>query len=312
MLAPGMDLPWVVGATAAKQNAADLKTYGWELELNWRDRINKDWSYRIGFNLYDSQSEITKYNNETNLLGDKIYRKGMKMGEIWGYVTDRFYTEDDFNADGTLKPGIPIPKGAGKVFPGDVLYKNFDDDTETIWSGEGTADNPGDQRIIGNSTPRFHYGITAGISLKGLDLSIFLRGVGKRDYWRTDQIAWPTGGWGSLFKETLDFWTPTNTNAYYPRVYSNDGVNTSYNHWKQSKYLANASYLKLQNITLSYTLPKVWSQRLYFDDVKVFFSGENLYTWDHLPEGLETDMLSKGAWEYPFMRKFSFGINVTF
>ena len=312
MLAPGMDLPWVVGATAAKQNAADLKTYGWELELNWRDRINKDWSYRIGFNLYDSQSEITKYNNETNLLGDKIYRKGMKMGEIWGYVTDRFYTEDDFNADGTLKPGIPIPKGAGKVFPGDVLYKNFDDDTETIWSGEGTADNPGDQRIIGNSTPRFHYGITAGISWKGLDLSIFLRGVGKRDYWRTDQIAWPTGGWGSLFKETLDFWTPTNTNAYYPRVYSNDGVNTSYNHWKQSKYLANASYLKLQNITLSYTLPKVWSQRLYFDDVKVFFSGENLYTWDYLPEGLETDMLSKGAWEYPFMRKFSFGINVTF
>ena len=312
MLAPGMDLPWVVGATAAKQNAADLKTYGWELELNWRDRINKDWSYRIGFNLYDSQSEITKYNNETNLLGDKIYRKGMKMGEIWGYVTDRFYTEDDFNADGTLKPGIPIPKGAGKVFPGDVLYKNFDDDTETIWSGEGTADNPGDQRIIGNSTPRFHYGITAGISWKGLDLSIFLRGVGKRDYWRTDQIAWPTGGWGSLFKETLNFWTPTNTNAYYPRVYSNDGVNTSYNHWKQSKYLANASYLKLQNITLSYTLPKVWSQRLYFDDVKVFFSGENLYTWDHLPEGLETDMLSKGAWEYPFMRKFSFGINVTF
>ena len=62
----------------------------------------------------------------------------------------------------------------------------------------------------------------------------------------------------------------------------------------------------------SYTLPKVWSQRLYFDDVKVFFSGENLYTWDHLPKGLETDMLSKGAWEYPFMRKFSFGINVTF
>lgn len=95
-------------------------------------------------------------------------------------------------------------------------------------------------------------------------------------------------------------------------MYSNDGVNTSYNHWKQSKYLANASYLKLQNITLSYTLPKVWSQRLYFDDVKVFFSGENLYTWDYLPEGLETDMLSKGAWEYPFMRKFSFGINVTF
>lgn len=312
MLAPGMDLPWVVGVSAAKQNAANLRTYGWELEMNWRARINKDWTYRVGFNLYDSQSEITKYNNETNLLGDNIYRKGMKLGEIWGYVTDRFYTEDDFNTDGTLKPGIPKPKGAGKMYPGDVLYKNFDDDTETIWSGDGTADNPGDQRIIGNSTPRFHYGITAGVSWKGLDLSIFLRGVGKRDYWRTDQISYPAGGWGSLFKETLDFWTRENPNAYFPRIYANDGVNTSRNRWKQSKYLADASYLKLQNITLSYTLPKVWSSRIYLDEVKVFFSGENLYTWDHLPEGLETDMLHKGAWEYPFMRKFSFGINVTF
>lgn len=310
MLAPGMDLPWVVGAAAAKQNAADLKTFGWELELNWRDRINKDWSYRIGFNLYDSQSEITKYNNETNLLGS--YRKGMKIGEIWGYVTDRFYTEEDFNEDGTLKAGIPKPKGTDKVYPGDVLYKNFDEDTETIWSGKGTADDPGDQRIIGNSTPRFHYGITAGVSWRGLDLSVFLRGVGKRDYWRTDQIAWPTGSWGSLFKETLDFWTPENTNAYYPRVYANNGVNTSRNRWTQSKYLANAAYLKLQNITISYTLPKTWSNRVYLDDVKVFFSGENLYTWDHLPEGLETDMLTTGAWSYPFMRKFSFGINVTF
>lgn len=312
MLAPGMDLPWVVGAAAAKQNAADLKTYGWELEMNWRDRINKDLSYRIGFNLYDSQSIVTKYNNETGLIGDGLYREGMKMGEIWGYVTDRFYTEDDFNADGTLKPGIPIPQGVGKVYPGDILYKNFDEDTETIWSGEGTASHPGDKRIIGNSTPRFQYGITAGVEWKGLEVTLFLRGVGKRDYWRTDQIAWPTGSWGSLFKETLDFWTPQNTDAYFPRTYAQNGGNTSSNRWVQTKYLADASYLKLQNITISYTLPKAWSQRLALENTKIFFSGENLYTWDHLPEGLETDMLSQGAWNYPFMRKYSIGINVTF
>lgn len=262
--------------------------------------------------MYDSQSEITKYSNETNLIGDNIYREGMKIGEIWGYVTDRFYTEADFNPDGTLKEGIPIPKGVDRVYPGDILYKNFDEDKETIWSGNGTADNPGDQRIIGNSTPRFHYGINAGIRWKGLDISVFLRGVGKRDYWRTDQIAWPNGSWGSLFKETLDFWTPENTDAFYPRVYANNAGNTDKNRWKQTKYLADASYLKLQNITVSYTLPKQWTEHMSFDDVKVFFSGENLYTWDHLPEGLETDMLSKGMWEYPFMRKFSVGFNVTF
>lgn len=316
MLAPGMDMPWVVGTAAAKQNAADLRTRGWELEFNWRDRI-KDWNYRIGFNLYDSQSEITKYNNESGLVGydnnnNPYYRKGMKMGEIWGYVTDRFYTVDDFNEDGTLKPGIPIFKNAGKVYPGDVLYKNFDSDTETIYSGKGTVDDPGDQRIIGNSTPRFMYGISAGVSWKGFDLSVFLRGTGKRDYWRKDQIAWPTGNWGSLFKETLDFWTPDNPNAHYPRTYANDKVNTEYNHKTQSRYLANAAFLKLQNITLSYNFPKVLCKKVYFDEIKVFVSGENLYTWDHLPEGLESDMLTKNAWEYPFMRKFSLGINVTF
>lgn len=150
------------------------------------------------------------------------------------------------------------------------------------------------------------------MSWKGFDLSVFLRGVGKRDFWRTDQIAWPTGTWGSLFKETLDFWTPEHTDAYFPRVYANNGVNTASNRWKQTKYLANVAYLKLQNITLSYTLPKTWAKQICFDEVKVFFSGENLHTWDHLPEGLESDMLSKGAWEYPFMKKFSLGFNVTF
>ena len=310
MLAPGMDLPWVVGASAAKQNAADLKTYGWELEIDWRDRF-KDWDYRIGFNLYDSKSEITKYNNETNLIGSGIYRKGMELGEIWGYVTDRFYTEDDFTADGKLKEGLPKPYGVSTVYPGDVLYKNFDDDPTTIWSGEGTADNPGDRRIIGNTTPRYHYGITAGVSYKGFDLSIMLRGVGKRDYWRTDQIAWPNGSWGSMFKETLDFWSPDNPDAFFPRTYANNAVNTSYNRWTQTKYLADASFLKLQNVTLSYTFPKKLIEPVKLSNLKVFVTGENLYTWDHLPEGLEPDMLSQGAWNYPFMRKVSFGINVT-
>ena len=125
-------------------------------------------------------------------------------------------------------------------------------------------------------------------------------------------MAWPTGGWGSLFKETLDFWTPENTDAYFPRVYSQDQTNTSFNRKVQTKYLANAAYLKIQNITLSYTLPKSFCQRIYMDNIRVFVSGENLHTWDHLPEGLESDMLSKGAWEYPFMKKYSLGINVTF
>lgn len=307
MLAPGMDLPWVIGATPARQNAADLRTKGWELSLRWQDRIDQV-NYFVGFNIFDSTSKITKYRNETKLL--TTYYEGMNIGEIWGYTTDRFYTADDFNEDGSLKDGLPKPYGAGTMNPGDILYVDYDGDGK-IYSGEGTADEPGDRRIIGNTTPRYQYGIRAGFSWKGFDFSMFFHGVGKRDYWRTDQLAWPTGDWGTNFKETLDFWSEENPNAFFPRTYANNRVNTSYNRWTQTKYLADASFFRLQNITLSYSLPKNIISRLFIENLRIYVTGENLKTWDHLPKGLEPEMLSNGAWTYPYLRKISFGINLT-
>ncbi|MCM1484349.1 MAG: TonB-dependent receptor [Muribaculaceae bacterium] len=307
MLAPGMDLPWVIGAAPANQNAADLRTSGWEMDLRWTDRIGSV-GYNVAFNLYDSHSKITRFRNETKLLTS--YYEGQEIGEIWGYTTDRFYTTDDFNADGSLKEGLPKPHGAGTMNPGDVLYVDYDGDGK-IYSGSGTANDPGDRRVIGNTTPRYMYGIRAGVNWNGFDLQIFFHGVGKRDYWRTDQMAWPNGSWGVNFKETLDFWSPENPDAYFPRTYANNAVNTSYNRWVQTKYLADASFFRLQNITLSYTLPRNIVKRIFLDNVRVYVSGENLKTWDHLPHGLEPEMLSNGAWTYPYMRKISFGINLT-
>lgn len=306
MLAPGMDLPWVTGATAAKQNAADLRTDGWEAEARWNDRAGRV-NYYVGFNLTDSRSKITRFNNESKLL--TTYYEGMRIGEIWGYVTDRYYTKDDFTADGELKAGLPKPNGAGKMNPGDILYKDLDGDGK-IYSGAGTADDPGDRRVIGNTTPRYQYGIHAGMNWNGFDLSFIINGVGKRDYWRTDQLAWPNGSWGVNFKHTLDFWTEDNPEAFYPRCYSNNTVNTSYNHWTQTKYLADASFVRLQNITIAYTLPKNIVSKLYLENLRIYLTGENLKTWDHLPEGLEPDMLANGAWTYPYMRKISFGISL--
>lgn len=196
------------------------------------------------------------------------------------------------------------------MYPGDILYVDYDGDGK-IYSGAGTADDPGDRRIIGNRTPRMIYGIRAGVNWKGFDLQLFFHGVGKMDFWRTDQMVWPNGSWGVNFKETLDFWTEDNPGAFFPRTYANNAVNTSYNRWTQTKYLADASFLRLQNITLSYTLPRNIVKKIYLDNLRVYISGENLKTWDHLPHGLEPEMLSNGAWTYPYMRKISFGINLT-
>lgn len=105
----------VLGAKAPLQNSADLRAKGWEISLDWNDRIGNV-QYYLGFNLYDSRTKITKYDNEVGLLGkdsddNLIYRKGMELGEIWGYTTDRLYTTEDFDSQGKLKNNIPKVEG---------------------------------------------------------------------------------------------------------------------------------------------------------------------------------------------------------
>ena len=181
MLAPGVQLPAVVGASAPYQNTADMRTRGWELSLNWRDQIGKV-GYRIGFNLSDYKSEIIKYddNAATKLLSS--YYPGQTLGEIWGYVVDGYYTVDDFvdTSSWQLKEGVTSINGYN-VRPGDVKFKNLrDDDTSTnvITSGDNTFDNPGDRKVIGNTTPRYQYGINLGMNYAGFDLNVILQGTG--------------------------------------------------------------------------------------------------------------------------------------
>lgn len=309
MLAPGMDLPGVVGASAPTENTASLRTRGWEVKLDWNDRIGEV-GYRIGMGFFDSKSHITKYDdNDTYSLS--TYYEGQHIGEIWGYVSNRLAQSEDFDNAGALLPGLVKYKTLTKLNPGDVLYEDLDGDN-TIWFGENTVHNPGDRKVIGNNQRRYQYSFTGGVNWKRFDFSFILQGLGKRDIWRGDQMAWPTGTWGTNFKDNLDFWTPENMNAYYPKVYANDAVNTSVNRMTQTRYLANGAYLRLQNVTLSYALSHDILKKIGINSARMFASGENLYTWHHMPKGLDPEMASSGTWSYPFMEKYALGINITF
>ncbi|MGV6945666.1 TonB-dependent receptor [Sphingobacterium kyonggiense] len=309
MLAPGMDLPAVVGSSAPTENTASLRTNGWELKLDWKDKVGEI-GYRVGGGIYDTKSHITKYDdNDTYSLS--TYYKNQQIGEIWGYQSIRLAQESDFDANGNLIEGLFKYKTVTKLNPGDVLYEDLDGD-QTIWFGDNTLSNPGDRRIIGNNQRRYQYSLTGGVNWKNFDLSLILQGVGKRDIWRTDQMTWPTGTWGANFKDNLDFWSTDNTQAFYPRVYANDAVNTSTNHLTQSRYLANGAYLRLQNISLSYAFSPTLLTKIGAASASIFFSGENLYTWHHLPKGLDPEMASAGSWSYPFMKKYAVGININF
>ena len=322
MLAPGMQLPAVVGAAAPYQNTADMRTRGWEINLNWRDRIGK-WGYNIGFNLSDSKSEITKYDsNESKLLSS--FYEGQQLGEIWGYLYDGFYTVDDFADTQTwqLKEGVTTINGYNPR-PGDVKFKNLRDDDmgeNLIYAGEGTLENPGDRVRIGNNLPRYLYGINLGASYAGFDLNIFLQGTGKRDAWIANNLTFPLYSdfkFIALYEGTENYWKPTdatngdytcaNPDAEFPRIY--DGYGNQGSNYRQSdRYLSDASYLRIKNVTLSYNFPKTWMNKIGLSALKAFVSIENLATFTSLPKGIDPETLS---WAYPAFRTVSFGLNLS-
>ena len=331
MLIAGIQLPAVVGTSAPMRNAADMRTRGWEIAVNWRDQIG-DWKYNVGFNLYDYKSKITKYSNNEDKLLSQPYYEGKTLGELWGYVSDGFYTIDDFDGPGTwqLKDGVASLDGYNPR-PGDEKFVNLNDDrgTNEINSGLGTVDSPGDQKVIGNSTPRYNFGINLGVSYKGFSLSAILQGTAKRDVWIGGMSLFPFGGsakaYYPVFYNQTDYWEPMgscdgqytendreywvakNPDASLYRLYSNM-QNHGSNQRASTKYLQNGAYMRLKNITLAYTFPKALISKVSLSALKVFVSAENLATISSLPKGYDPERLS---WGYPFYRTLSFGLNVT-
>lgn len=337
MLAPGMQLPGVVGADAPYQNTADMRTRGWEVSLNWRDQIGKV-GYRLGFNLSDSQSKIMKYDSNssfilssqrTNVLTGGTYTfwdfyQGKNLGEIWGYEFDGFYSVDDFTDTSSwkLKEGVAGIDGYNPR-PGDVKFKNLKDDdrgSNIISSGDNTLDNPGDRKVIGNETPRYLYGINLGLNYQGFDLNVFMQGTGKRDKWIANTLTFPMYSdfkFIPLYEGLGNYWKPVdaangdytavNPNPEFPRIYGNYG-NQGSNYRQSNKYLSDASYFRIKNVTLSYTFPKTWISKISLSQLKAFVSVENLATFSSLPKGIDPETLQ---WDYPAFRTISFGLNLT-
>ncbi|MDH7460271.1 SusC/RagA family TonB-linked outer membrane protein [Chitinophagaceae bacterium 26-R-25] len=324
--------PAVLGTGLPLQNSGSLRTKGFELQLNWKDQIGKV-GYNVGVSLFNYTSVVTKCSNTQNIYFNNAYQvyEGKKMGEIWGYVTDRFYDTTDFKAGtlnsnlrgGTLLPGVAKQNGQSPN-PGDILYKDLNGDS-VITTGAYTLANHGDLTIIGNSTPQYQYAITGGVSYANFDFSFIMNGVAKQEGFLAGTLAYPNQWvtYGALYSHQLNYWTPANKDAYYARIYT-DNVNAGqtlqgYNQQAQTRYLRNKSYLRLRNITLRYTVPSasLVMQKLHINKFQVFASMENVTTFSHLPKGIDPDLSVQGSGVgggigYPFMRKTSVGINVSF
>ena len=301
MLTAGQALPAVLGTSVPQENAADMKTVGWEVSLEWNDRLSNGFGYHIKGVLSDYQASITKFSNPTKLRG--THYVGEKLNEIWGYVSNGLFQSDE-----DAKAADQSYLSGGSWGAGDVKYEDLNNDGK-IDIGKNTLDDSGDRKIIGNSTPRYSYGITAGFDYKGFDFEMFWQGIGKRDYWLGGSQFWGfTDEWCTPLTSSLDYWTEDNRDAYFPRLH-HYGVNGG-NHQVSTRYLQNAAYLRLKNVVLGYTIPRSITEKVKISRLRVFVQGENLLTFTPLIDSYDPETLNNMT--YPINKKISVGLNLTF
>lgn len=304
-------VPSVFGTSQNMANIGEMSNRGWELSVNYRLKSGS-FVHSFTANIGDSFNKLEKFPQGEEITGsDEIYflkRVGVPLGSYYGYKTDGlFQSYEEIEASA-------IPVGA-TVQPGDVKYVDRNKD--------GIIDSK-DRYVLGNAFPRYTFGFTYTVNWKGFDFSIFGQGVGKRDMMVRGELMEPFHSNYSyvIFKHQLDFWTPTNTGAKYPRL-SASGSASSSNNFRQASdlYMLDGSYLRLKNITFGYTLPKQLTTKAGIEKARVYVTGQNLLTFSHNsfidPESSEFNnkMGNSGAnsaRNYPTLRYFGFGLDLEF
>ena len=319
MLAPGAKLPAALGANAPLENVADLESTGWDLGLSWNDKIGA-FKYNIGATLSDNHATITKFDNPAGLLSDNQNYVGREFGEIWGYTTDGYYAVEDFvdgtlNDDltgGTLKDGIPVWEGRSQN-PGDIKFIDQNGDG-VINDGNNTLEDSGDKSIIANSSRRYQYGVYGDFSYKNFDFSFLANGVGKRDVYLNSPVRFPyVNEFAVVYQSQLDYWTPDNTTAFFPRNYALGGVNYDISRSTQTKYLVNGAYFRMRNMTLGYSIAPGVLKRNKIDKIRLFIAAENLFSINDYPNGINPELENLGSGGvYPYLKSYSIGLNLTF
>jgi len=313
MLVPGRVLPGVFGTASPTFNAADLKTRGWELRLAWRDQAalaGSAFRYNVAFVLSDNKTIITRYNNPTGLLAN--YYEGQELGEIWGLQTEGFFRDAADLASHADQTPVGATNQNFKYQVGDIKFADLNGDGKVDF-GKNTLTDHGDLQRVGNSRARLPYSIDLSAGWKGFDLRVYLQGVAKRDWYPNAANIYFWGvyaqPWTNVTVGNLDHWTPENQNAYFPavRAYMAERANQGLA-IPNERYMQDASYLRVKNITLGYTLPKTITKKLKLSNVNFYLSGENLFEISHIKGGIDPEGLAGNI--YPFQRTYSFGLNV--
>jgi TonB-linked SusC/RagA family outer membrane protein len=297
-------VPYYVGLNAPFINIGSMRNSGWELGLNWRDKAG-DFSYQVQVNISDVKNKVLDIGGKDYISGAKIIREGQPLNAYYGYIAEGFFQEADSSRIPT-KPEFrskAYPFHYGNTAPGDIRYRDLNGDSLIT---------DADRTVLGHNFPRYEYSLNLSAQWKGLDLTAFFQGVGKRDNYLPITGAQPfhsVSFQGTIFQHQLDYWTPENTDASYPRLTSNGVLN---NYAASSYWIKSSAYLRLKNLVLGYTLPEALSQKVKMKSARIYVGGQNLFTWDNFFPGFDPEQTDSGAEFYPIMRTYTVGMNINF
>lgn len=294
-----LEIPDYVGFDNPQRNTGKMYTNGYDLELAWNDRVG-DLTYSVSANFSDFVSKMGDLGG-TQFLGDQVKFKDSEFNEWYGYLSDGLMlTEEDLNG----------PKLNNNVQLGDIKYKDVSGPDGVP---DGIISPEYDRVLLGGSLPRFQYGGTLNLGYKGFDFSAAFQGIGRRNARLSTAMVQPLqANWGNT-PAIIDghYWTEKNTEAqnaqaFYPRLtYANNAVNyTMSDYW-----MFNGRYFRLKNLTVGYTLPVAWTEKVTIKQARIYVAANDLFCISKYPKGWDPEM---GSSAYPITTSLLFGLSVKF
>ncbi len=322
-----IDPPYFAGSLASAGNFGEMENKGVEIALNYRN-FDREFKYEIGGNFtWLDHPLITKWidpyitGSATKIPNITRTAEDEEMAHFYGHQTDGLLTQEDIDNTYTITGGDTIftydPEESWLWYPGQLKIVDL--------NGDGIIDDE-DKTNLGSANPDFFYGLNISLMYKGFDLVMFFQGVYGNELINGINVwsKFPDEGDNNLNREVLDGWTPENPNTDIPRLVQGNGIMTLY---FNDYIIEDASYFRLKNIQLGYTLPKNLLSKVGIESLRIYVSAENLFTLTQYsgfdPEvGLiqynnalqRNDPLSQGVDQatYPVSKKFLFGLNVSF
>jgi TonB-linked SusC/RagA family outer membrane protein len=295
-------LPDVLGTGYPPQNAGKVENKGWELMVSWKDNI-QDFTYGASFNLADVKNKVISLGDAPATVGDRIRMVGHPIDAFYGFEAERISQVADYTLDPVTNkytPNFPYDSSY-PMQPGDIMFRDL--------NGDGKITPADDRKVIGSAIPRYTYGFRGNLGYKGVDFSFFFQGVGQADglIGGSARHAFISDG-SNPQAVHLDRWTPTNPGASYPRL----SYGYAYNQRLSTHWLEDASYLRLKNVQVGYTLPGSITEKLHIDRLRIFASADNLFTSTDYFYGYDPESPVSTGGFYPQVKTFMFGININF